>query len=55
MNDDGYLLLAIADDFLAAFPDDEPFDPEAAYNWLVAQAHKLGAGSTIPRAEEASK
>lgn len=45
MNDDGYLLLAIADDFLATFPDGVPIDPDEAYDWLVSQAHKIGGES----------
>lgn len=43
MTDDGYLLLAIADDFRAEHPDDEPIDPDEVYDWLVAQAHKVDA------------
>ena len=43
MNDDGYLLLALADDFRAAFPVNEPLDPDDAYDWLVAKAEEIGS------------
>jgi len=35
MNDDGYMLLAIADDLLEEFGGDVLFDLDAAYDWLV--------------------
>lgn len=41
MNDDGYLLLAIADDFLAEYGDDE-ITPDEVYTWLITQAQKVG-------------
>lgn len=44
MNDDGYMLLAIADDFLTEHPDG-PLDPDDVYDWLIAQARKIGAAS----------
>jgi hypothetical protein len=45
MNDDGYLLLAIADDFLTEHRDEVVLDPDDVYDWLVAQAHKIGGAA----------
>lgn len=43
MNDDGYLLLAVADDFLAEHPDEwDELAPSTVYDWLVAKAHEVG-------------
>lgn len=45
MNDDGYLVLAIADDFLTEHEKKDPVDVYEAYDWLVAKAREIGEQS----------
>jgi phosphoglycolate phosphatase-like HAD superfamily hydrolase len=52
LSDDGYLLLAIADDFLAKFGGGDDYDADDVYTWLVAEARKLTKPGSCPAGGE---